>query len=320
MKKISVILFILISFFGNSQGDCPPSLICANTAGTALAGSVSELNGTNQGCLFGEAARTSWVVFCFTTGGVFRFLLNPGGGAANDMDWLVWGPNPSCPPTTGPVRCSYAAVSGGSNNTGINSANNAPQTDNSEGAGGNQWTQDLNVLAGECYLLCISNYGAGNNNWNLDFTGTTALMSCSPLNIDLTEFNGENRAEYNNLNWSCASEKNNNYFLLQRSNDGGTWEQVSLIYGAGNSNETTYYSFKDFNYKKDDFNYYRLVQVDYDGKKEASSIISIDNNISSSKKVIKTINLLGKDVDETYNGTIIYYYSDGTHQKVLKSK
>ncbi|MCA0430659.1 MAG: hypothetical protein LCH32_09170 [Bacteroidetes bacterium] len=319
MKKIVVTLLLLFSFLCYSQGDCPPTLICANSAGTALAGSVSELNATNQGCLFGEAARTSWVAVCFSTGGIFRFLLNPGGGAGNDMDWLVWGPNPVCPPTTGPVRCSYAAVSGGSNNTGINSVNNAPQTDNSETASGNQWTQDLVVAAGDCYILCISNYGAGNNTWALDFTGTTALMTCSPLNIDLISFIGNNFDAYNQIKWECATEKNNNYFLLQRSNDASSWEQISLVYGAGNSNEVTKYYFNDYNYIKDDFNYYRIVQVDYDGKKEASNIISVDNHNSKIKKVTKMVNLVGKEVDENYDGTIIYYYSDGTHQKVLKS-
>ena len=317
MKKISLIVLIVTCVLQSiAQGDCPPSAICANGTGITAAGLIPELNSGNQGCLIGEAPRTSWLSICFTSNGIFRFALTPGGGANNDMDWVMWGPNSICPPTTSPIRCSYAAVPlGGPKITGINSVNNAPQTDVSESALGNQWVQDLNVSTGQCYLICVSNYGGGNNNWAINFNGTTASMLCSALPIELLYFVGERTTCGENvLLWETATETNNDKFIVEHSLDAINFTVIGEKQGSGNSMTNKKYSLTDAN-PSPELNYYRLKQVDFNGEFNYSSITSIDNSCDKNVTTIKIVNLLGQEVDENYRGVVLIYRSDNTIKK-----
>ncbi len=317
MKKILTVLCSFLTFSNYfSQGDCPPTPVCANTTGTQTSGSISELTPSTDGCLFGEAPRTSWLSICFSSNGIFKFAITPSGGQNNDIDFAVWGPNSPCPPTGAPIRCSYAPVTGGSKVTGVNSLNNSPQTDNSEGVLGNQWVQDLNVLNGQCYVICISNYGGGNNNWTLNFNGTTASMICSALPIELVDFYGDNRDKINQLTWVTASEINNDYFIVENSIDGYVWNAVGIVKGVGNTSTTSVYNFNHEKYK-DSINYYRLKQVDFDGQNETFKVIVIDNRIES-KELIKVVNFLGQTVTNTDKGLFIEIYSDGTTRKISR--
>ena len=74
------------------------------------------------------------------------------------------------------------------------------------------------------------------------------------------------------LNWSTASELNNEYFLVEHSVDGRNFIPVQHIPGKGTTDELQWYSFNhEETYYGD--NYYRLKQVDYDGGFEYSDIV-----------------------------------------------
>lgn len=276
---ISRLFFLLLFFFAVNAypqaGDCPPNQICASQNQTCGASTVNELNAGTRGCLLSnEATASYWYRLCVTTNGTIRFTINPGGGA-NDYDFAVWGPNSACPPTAGPIRCSYALVSGGSDNTGVNSTNNAPQTDNSEGVvGGNQWVQDISATAGQCYLVCVNNYGSGSNNFAFTLGGT-ATYTCLMVPIELLSFNCEPTQAGITISWTTASETNNDYFTVERSPDGATWENIATVDGAGHSTEVLNYSFTDDD-PRNGINYYRLTQTDLDGKSETFYIIACE--------------------------------------------
>jgi hypothetical protein len=70
------------------------------------------------------------------------------------------------------------------------------------------------------------------------------------------------------INWSTASEVNTNYFALERSRDGFEWEVVGEEPAAGNSSTQTNYSFTDESAGPNFEGYFRLRQVDIDGKFE----------------------------------------------------
>ncbi len=74
--------------------------------------------------------------------------------------------------------------------------------------------------------------------------------------------------------WKTALEKNNDYFLIQRSADGLHFETVGRVKGAGNSNQVNTYSFID-EAPLAGLSYYRLVQVDYDGRSSNSQMVSV---------------------------------------------
>lgn len=78
-----------------------------------------------------------------------------------------------------------------------------------------------------------------------------------------------------NLNWSTASEINNKGFEVQKSMDGEAFSPVGFVQGAGTSSIAHKYSFSDPKLLSGT-NYYRLKQIDFDGKFIYSSAIKLD--------------------------------------------
>ena len=93
----------------------------------------------------------------------------------------------------------------------------------------------------------------------------------SPLPVELLSFKVELNGKNANLIWITAQELNNDRFEIEHSNDGLTFEMIGTVKGNGTVNQVSNYSFthKSIN---SGFNYYRLKQVDFDGKYEYSEI------------------------------------------------
>lgn len=93
------------------------------------------------------------------------------------------------------------------------------------------------------------------------------------LPIELLSFTASPQSEYNLVQWTTATEKNNDLFILERSEDAVVFDEVYNVGGAGNSLEPLEYEFRDY-YPVPDITYYRLTQVDYDGSKTTSEMVS----------------------------------------------
>ena len=142
----------------------------------------------------------------------------------------------------------------------------------------------------------------------------------SALPVELTLFEGINKGANNVLFWSTATEHNSNYFNVQKSRDGETWNTIVTINAAGNSSTHIDYSIVD---SKIDpiFNYYRLQQYDFDGAYETYGPIAINNMDMGIKTIVKLLNLTGQEIDweqATAAGVYIEVYSDGTSKKVYR--
>ena len=77
------------------------------------------------------------------------------------------------------------------------------------------------------------------------------------------------------LDWETASEKNNDYFTVERTIDGINWEIIKHVDGAGDSSTPLNYSEIDNN-PYPGISYYRLKQTDFDGQFSYSKMISIN--------------------------------------------
>lgn len=73
------------------------------------------------------------------------------------------------------------------------------------------------------------------------------------------------------LNWSTFREQNTSNFIIERSADGVTFEQLGSVKAAGNSSYVRNYSLTDKS-PHDGINYYRIKQVDTDGHFSYSQI------------------------------------------------
>jgi hypothetical protein len=152
-------------------------------------------------------------------------------------------------------------------------------------------------------------------------TANSAYVTITVVNglpIELLYFSVVDCKTGNLLSWSTASERNNNYFNIEKTKDGKDWSSIMTENGAGNSSTQLYYSFSDNNVEKI-INYYRLKQTDYDGNFKYSDIISIDNRDNDSKEIYRVVNVLGQEVDlQYYRGLVIIEYSDGSSIKIIK--
>lgn len=96
-----------------------------------------------------------------------------------------------------------------------------------------------------------------------------------PLPVTLLYFKVYCVENYVALKWETASEINCDYYLVERSSDGISWESVAFIQGAGNSNEVSTYSWVDNYPSNGNALYYRLTQFDYNGDYEILGLQSI---------------------------------------------
>jgi hypothetical protein len=77
-----------------------------------------------------------------------------------------------------------------------------------------------------------------------------------------------------------------------------------------------YYSFLDEETNRN-ITYYILKQYDFDGKYKTYGPISVYNN-TKNKKIVKVVNSLGQEVDNSYNGLVFEVYEDGTIKKMFR--
>lgn len=110
------------------------------------------------------------------------------------------------------------------------------------------------------------------------------------------------------ISWSTASEINNSLFEIQRSTDAKEFETIGNVDGSGNSNVIKNYTFID-NSPNGELLYYRIKQIDYDGRYDFSEIFTITNNDFKAFEVYPnpatgSINITGltqRDYLEVYN-------------------
>lgn len=189
MKSLyALCLFLLIGFGAKAQPisnapeqDCINGIpVCASGYSQVNSyegfGAIEELNGTNQGCLGSGEKNDVWYIITVSSTGIFNLNITPN-DLTEDYDFALWditnggcqaiydgaGPigSPAGPPFS---ACNYSPTRGV---TGLNSANVA--------AGLSQWSNSINVTAGQVLALNVSNFENDSlDGYTLDFNGSTA--------------------------------------------------------------------------------------------------------------------------------------------------
>jgi hypothetical protein len=85
------------------------------------------------------------------------------------------------------------------------------------------------------------------------------------------------------LKWETSSEVDNAYYMVQRSTDTSNWKDLQQIVASGNTSTDSHYAAYDPN-PVDGNNYYRLKQVDRDGKFTYSPVrvVTLDRPVALS--------------------------------------
>lgn len=127
----------------------------------------------------------------------------------------------------------------------------------------------FNGLSPNTYYLLVAD-GIENTkaSFSLTFGGTL-------LPVELLSFTGEAGDRKSLLKWQTSSESNNDRFEVETSKDGSNYYWIGSVPGSGNSSTTRSYSFID-QLPTMGTNYYRLKQVDLDGRFKYSKTITVN--------------------------------------------
>ena len=92
--------------------------------------------------------------------------------------------------------------------------------------------------------------------------------------VELASFEATINGENVNLNWSTASETNNQGFSIERST-GAAFGEVGYVAGFGTTTESKYYTFTDRQVSSGNYSY-RLKQIDFDGTVTYSKVVEVE--------------------------------------------
>ena len=116
--------------------------------------------------------------------------------------------------------------------------------------------------------------GSGNNDTHLD-NMIIGSVTFSALPVDLVDFSVKPENNTALIEWKTASEENNDYFEIEKSEDGDEWQKLGTVKGAGNKVDESSYKYVDEE-PLPGISYYRLKQIDFDGRLEVFEPVSLD--------------------------------------------
>lgn len=124
------------------------------------------------------------------------------------------------------------------------------------------FTNDINIT------------GTGSLRVDGTFTNNASIGSVT-LPVELTSFDAQKNENKVDLSWTTASEINSDYFSINRSENGIDFISIGTKPAAGFSNSILNYSFEDTSPLRG-LNYYQLVEYDFDGQSQSSSVVSVN--------------------------------------------
>lgn len=108
-----------------------------------------------------------------------------------------------------------------------------------------------------------------------NFTGFSQFMLVSPntvLPVSLIKFDAKADKHIINLGWSTSQETNNKGFTVERSTDAASFTAIGWVNGNGTTASESKYSFADNFVQPGITYYYRLRQMDLDGRETFSEV------------------------------------------------
>jgi hypothetical protein len=171
---------------------------------------------------------------------------------------------------TGPNSGSQMAILTGTNTslTNIWQATNPTYTNTAV-----QTSPNFALAAGGCAYLVVD--GFAGDACSYSYVLTNVAGGCILLPIELMSFDAVAKTDVVDITWVTASEKNNDFFTVERSKNGIDFETLKTIKGAENSTSMKNYFVVDNN-PLAGLSYYRLKQTDLDGKYTYSEIRSVN--------------------------------------------
>lgn len=176
------------------------------------------------------------------------------------------------------------------------------------GTVGNSGTHGAGGAGGQGAIIFLassptSNFNASTLNGNpgcnnsivpcTTFAGTSpepnnsGVIQLIPLGVLFSNFTAEPIDRNVLLNWSTASEINSDYFSIERSINGLDFVAVGEIDAAGESQSELNYQYTDVNaFATNDQYYYRIREVDFDGKQTFTDLKFVQFDQPTNEKIV----------------------------------
>lgn len=245
MKIILLFLLVSLSFLTvvaqvPTDQDCLGAIpVCQDTydqpnsyVGTGnYPNEIPTGGGCPNNCMENGEKNDVWYIFTVQTSGLLSFTISPYNNS-DDYDWVVYSLNDyKCQDIIShssemQVSCNWSAYPGPTGPNGMG-------TQNCQGATGSQYCAKIPVLAGETYVINISNYSSTQFGYLLDFTASTAEIfdDVSPTLSEVETDNLECGLTSLTFKFSekvlCSSVQASDFGL---SGPGGPYE-VTEVYG-----------------------------------------------------------------------------------------
>jgi hypothetical protein len=121
--------------------------------------------------------------------------------------------------------------------------------------------------------------GTGSHSWNYNPVSLQYIFVevdfIDIVPVELASFNASVSEGSVVLNWTTATELNNQGFDIERSTKTQSWEKIGFVPGFGTTTEPRSYSFEDANVVTGSYSY-RLKQIDYDGTFSYSDEVRVE--------------------------------------------
>ena len=104
--------------------------------------------------------------------------------------------------------------------------------------------------------------------------GNLSFQKSVILPVSFTNVTAKAEANQTVILWETAIENNNNYFEIEKSTNGQLWTKIGMVHGKATSSIPTDYSFSDPVIQTGTA-FYRIMQVDLDGRRSYSEIASV---------------------------------------------
>jgi len=228
---------------------------CDGAGGTA----DCDLGGANTAIDFGPGGGASvennvwYLVPCTTTGTYTVNLTSVSCNGANGLQ--LWGSLNQATCATFNAQANDGGAGEFCNNTAAVSAS---------------MSSTFSCTTGQTARFCVDGFAAEMCSFGISFTAPVLPVS----------FNGAYDNKMTNLTWVTASERDNDYFAIEKSLDGNSFYQVGTVkaYGDGNSSQTYIYNYVDYPAEQEAAAYYRLRQVDKNGFEMYSDVAFVTFN------------------------------------------
>jgi hypothetical protein len=107
----------------------------------------------------------------------------------------------------------------------------------------------------------------------------------APLPVELLNFNAGCSEGHELISWSTATETNNDFFTVERSDDGSTYHDAGTVDGSGTTTQQHNYFFVDPSPVAGNV-YYRLRQTDFNGQTSASPVVAAESCGTSAEEYL----------------------------------